>query len=175
MDSQYHRSYRRSLSLPHFHHAFSIKNLFVLCSRLCSMHGLSCGRRSWNRLRHLKVKSADATGEPTSQIYDAFGYAPNFQVLDEEMPQPMVIPLISWIHLTHLLFPVQDLDLLRQAKRIKSLEINDMGTISLPHLTSMTLRRNSATMVFSTLLDFLFSRVRLWIPWDGLGGLPPLV
>ncbi|KAG7439639.1 uncharacterized protein BT62DRAFT_1013680 [Guyanagaster necrorhizus] len=94
---------------------------------------------------------------PTSRIHDGFDYAGNLRVFEGEMLQPLVIPFIAWSHLAHLMFPVygtQDLDLLLQAKCMKSLEINDMGikipdgheTISLPHLTCMTLRRNSAIL-----------------------------
>ncbi|KAG7439632.1 uncharacterized protein BT62DRAFT_1013672 [Guyanagaster necrorhizus] len=129
--------------------ASCIENIFVLCNRLCSMQGLSRGRGSLNRLCRLKIKSVDATGQPTSRIHDGFDYAGNLRVFEGEMPQPLVIPFMSWSHLAHLMFPVygtQDLDLLLQAKCMKSLEINDMG-ITITHARNGTVREAYSSLL----------------------------
>ncbi|KAK0457606.1 uncharacterized protein EV420DRAFT_1689161 [Desarmillaria tabescens] len=140
--------------------ASSIKNLYLPSNPDCSLEGLACSRGSWNSLHHLKIGLASDTR--IERIFDSFEYAPNLRVLEASAKKPEEILLIPWVQLTQLSLRASnalDLEVLRRAKNIKSLEIigerdfrmslsEGYEAISLPFLTSLTLWLEAVSMDF---------------------------
>ncbi|KAK0477489.1 hypothetical protein EDD18DRAFT_76860 [Armillaria luteobubalina] len=135
--------------------ASSIKNLYFSSNSLSAIRGLTCSRGSWNMLYHLKIRASG--GRHVRESYDMFQYAPNLRVCEVWVQKWEEIPLIPWVQLTNLMLRLhnkQHFELLRQAKNITSLEVEETGSmmpeeceaISLPFLTSLTLRTQSATI-----------------------------
>ncbi|SJL16987.1 uncharacterized protein ARMOST_20525 [Armillaria ostoyae] len=161
--------------------ASSIKNLYFLSNSLSAIRGLTRSRGSWNMLYHLKITASGT--EHVQEIYDMFEYAPNLRVFEARLSDRENVPLIPWVQLTGLIlrvYKMQDLGLLRQAKNITSLEITGprkwsmmpegYADISLPLLTSLTLRDQSA--IISSL--FIPNLTNLSLSWNGQPVCPQL-
>ncbi|KAK0243588.1 hypothetical protein EDD85DRAFT_804478 [Armillaria nabsnona] len=152
--------------------ASSIKTLHHISESLSAIRGLSHSRGNWNMLYHLKISSRGY--RPVQEIYDMFEYAPNLRVFEVGLSDPEKVPLIPWVQLTRLVLRVRnirDLEVLRQAKNITSLEIDGLGTwptlsegyeiISLPLLTSLTLTDQSA-IISSLFIPNLTALSLIW-------------
>ncbi|KAK0435727.1 hypothetical protein EV421DRAFT_1214967 [Armillaria borealis] len=161
--------------------ASSIENLYFSSSSLSEIRGLTRSRGSWNMLYHLRIATFGI--RHVQEIYDMFEYAPNLRVVDMSVSEREELPLIPWVQLIRLTLQVhnmQDLELLRQAKNITSLEIYGPPTwsmmpegyeaVSLPLLTFLTLRDQSA--IISSL--FIPNLTSLSLSWNGQPVFPQL-